>query len=170
MPVVYYRGPGGQEVERRFNGELTVGRDPTNDVVLSHEPAASRNHARIARDGDRYVLTDAGSRNGTTVERGGQLIQVEGGCAVEDGDVIRIGVLALRFAADALEEPGATRMFDAHATQVEAETHLGAIAVPPIAPASPPPAGEGSRLTAGIVALIAAAVTVGAAVALVLLL
>lgn len=44
----------------------TIGRDAGCDVVVSRKEA-SRTHARIERQGSRYVLSDAGSVNGTYV-------------------------------------------------------------------------------------------------------
>ena len=47
--------------------ELTIGRDASNPVCVP-EQAVSRQHARIAFDGKRWMLTDLGSRNGTMVD------------------------------------------------------------------------------------------------------
>jgi transcriptional regulator with PAS, ATPase and Fis domain len=47
--------------------ELTIGRDVSNPVCVP-EQAVSRQHARIAFDGRRWILTDLGSRNGTMVD------------------------------------------------------------------------------------------------------
>lgn len=44
----------------------TIGRDPSNDVVLS-EDHVSRNHCRIERQDDGFILTDS-STNGTSVK------------------------------------------------------------------------------------------------------
>lgn len=52
-----------------FPGQITVGRSTTCDVVVA-SPLASKQHAALARQGDQWILTDLGSRNGTTV--GGQ--------------------------------------------------------------------------------------------------
>ncbi|HEX5501296.1 MAG TPA: FHA domain-containing protein [Thermomicrobiales bacterium] len=47
---------------------LTVGRDPSNDVVLDH-PQVSRHHARLAlRPDGRLAVTDLNSTNGTFVD------------------------------------------------------------------------------------------------------
>jgi len=43
---------------------LTIGRDSTNDVVVTY-PFISRNHARITFDGQNYHVTDLDSANGT---------------------------------------------------------------------------------------------------------
>lgn len=49
-------------------GTLTVGRDPDNDLVLD-EPRVSGRHARVVREGNRAVVEDLGSSNGTAVGR-----------------------------------------------------------------------------------------------------
>jgi ABC-type multidrug transport system ATPase subunit/pSer/pThr/pTyr-binding forkhead associated (FHA) protein len=46
---------------------LTFGRAARNDLVLDH-PLVSRFHARLEREGDRLVLVDLGSTNGTYVD------------------------------------------------------------------------------------------------------
>jgi pSer/pThr/pTyr-binding forkhead associated (FHA) protein len=48
------------------NTPVDIGRLSSNDVVLS-DPNVSRQHARLRRDGDRWVLQDLGSTNGTAV-------------------------------------------------------------------------------------------------------
>jgi ABC transport system ATP-binding/permease protein len=55
----------------RFDGQrLRIGRDPSNDVVLS-DPNVSRFHAEVIRSNGTLELRDLGSRNGTRVN--GQL-------------------------------------------------------------------------------------------------
>src|SRR5262245_42325869 len=46
------------------NRGLTIGRDSTNDIIVSY-PFISRTHARITFDGQNYYVTDLGSANGT---------------------------------------------------------------------------------------------------------
>lgn len=56
---------------------LTLGRSPVCDVVVNR-PHVSREHARIERDGDRFILHDR-SRNGTSVRpQGGRPVVVRG--------------------------------------------------------------------------------------------
>lgn len=45
---------------------VTIGRREDNDIVLPNRQV-SRLHARIERQGDRYILHDCGSKNGTFV-------------------------------------------------------------------------------------------------------
>jgi len=66
--------------------KLTIGRDPSNDVVLD-QPNASRFHAQITRVGRRYFVTDLRSSNGTFVNNQ----RVEGDVWLVPSDTIRIG-------------------------------------------------------------------------------
>jgi pSer/pThr/pTyr-binding forkhead associated (FHA) protein len=70
---------------------LTIGRRETNDVVLE-DPAVSGYHAKIDSLGDRFVLTDLQSRNGSFVNE--QLVNSHW---LSNGDVINIGDHSLCF-------------------------------------------------------------------------
>ncbi|MBE3099591.1 MAG: FHA domain-containing protein [Planctomycetes bacterium] len=75
-----------------LNGEtLIIGRDPACDVAL-RDPGISRHHARLELKGNRYVLKDAGSANGTFIN-GLRITE----SALQTGDQIRVGntVLAM---------------------------------------------------------------------------
>lgn len=71
--------------------ELTIGRAGENDIDFT-DIAVSRNHARIAREGSSYYLTDLGSDNGTLLN--GVRVEHE---ALSSGDEIIIGARTLRF-------------------------------------------------------------------------
>ncbi|HEU4328359.1 MAG TPA: FHA domain-containing protein [Roseiflexaceae bacterium] len=72
----------------------TIGRSPLCQIVVPRG-TVSRLHARVEREGPRYVLRDAGSANGTFVN--GQLIS--GPHLLKDSDAIGLGSAAelLRF-------------------------------------------------------------------------
>jgi pSer/pThr/pTyr-binding forkhead associated (FHA) protein len=72
---------------------VTLGRHPENAVVLE-SPRVSRRHARVERKGDRFVLVDLNSDNGTWV--GPEKITRH---TLEDGDAIRIGGIRIVFKA-----------------------------------------------------------------------
>lgn len=63
---------------------LTLGRDPSNDIVVDH-PSVSRRHATIHRMGDGWEIEDAGSANGLTRD-GTRVSSVR----LHEGDVLRI--------------------------------------------------------------------------------
>ena len=68
-------------------GSNVVGREPPAAVVVAH-PSVSREHARIDVAGDRAVLEDLGSKNGTQVNG----IRVEAPTRLRDGDRLEVGV------------------------------------------------------------------------------
>ena len=77
--------------------QITIGREG-NDIVLDN-PQVSRNHATIDRAGDKHVLRDAGSTNGTFVN--GQRISQH---TLAPGDVIQIGAFKLVYDGDSLDQ------------------------------------------------------------------
>ncbi len=74
---------------------VTVGRAPTNQVVIKDEQA-SRNHAELFVTEDRWTLRDLDSRNGTYVE--GR--RIRGDHVLAPGEVIRIAHCQLAFVND----------------------------------------------------------------------
>lgn len=72
----------------------TLGRIPSCHIVIRH-PLTSRLHARIERQGPRFILADAGSANGTYIN-GRRITE---GHLLNHDDVIGLGMIApvLRF-------------------------------------------------------------------------
>lgn len=70
---------------------LTLGRHESNDIVLD-DPRVSRRHARLEVQGDRILVTDLGSANGTRVN--GR--RIEDAHFVQPGDVLQLGESRLR--------------------------------------------------------------------------
>ena len=75
-----------QTVEFGEKTQLTIGRDPVNDVILEF-PGVSRFHAEVQRIGQRYRLRDLRSYNGTFVNSE----RVDGDVWLKQEDTIRIG-------------------------------------------------------------------------------
>lgn len=71
-------------------GQAVLGRSSRCDVVIDDE-LASREHCRVAVEGERVVLRDLGSRNGVRVNGD----RVEGELELRHGDVIAIGLCHL---------------------------------------------------------------------------
>lgn len=71
--------------------QIYLGRKETNDFVLN-DASASRIHAYISYERHRHILHDAGSLNGTLVNK--KLIS---SCELKDGDKILIGKTTLTY-------------------------------------------------------------------------
>jgi Nif-specific regulatory protein len=71
---------------------VRVGRAEGNDLLLT-DAIVSGDHLRIDRRGDRWIVTDLRSTNGTAVVRAGARIEVAPNAelALEPGDVIELG-------------------------------------------------------------------------------
>jgi len=89
------------------NAPLTIGRAPSNDLVLASR-FVSASHARIEPSGATYTIVDVGSTNGILAE--GQRLAPNTPLALADGDVLRIGDPATgNFVTLAYHNPAAAR-------------------------------------------------------------
>jgi len=70
---------------------LRIGRKPGNDIVLADEKTSGV-HCEIAPEGDRLVLKDLGSTNGTFLD-GKRITEI----VLTPGDVVTIGRLRVKF-------------------------------------------------------------------------
>jgi pSer/pThr/pTyr-binding forkhead associated (FHA) protein len=66
---------------------LTIGRAADCEVTLPERPV-SRYHARVYRHGDRFMIEDLGSKNGTQLNGA----PLHGSTALQDGDEIQIAL------------------------------------------------------------------------------
>lgn len=81
---------------------VSIGRDPSNDVVLP-DAMVSRRHAVIEYRGAQYYIRDCNSSNGSLVN--GDRVSER---SLRDGDLVAIGTARLLFRDDlAVDEPGA---------------------------------------------------------------
>lgn len=95
---------------------FSIGRGPTNDLVLP-DGRASRNHAVIRLQGDHaYYLLDLGSSNGTMLN--GRRVTIP--CALKNGDVIQVASGTLRFES-AEEAPAPAAAADDTAGDIRTE-------------------------------------------------
>lgn len=81
---------------------VTIGRTPDNVLAIDN-PAVSSHHACVFRDGDRFVIEDLDSTNGTFVNE--KRVKRH---TLQNGDIVLIGKHALMFDAE-----GAGRTVDA---------------------------------------------------------
>ena len=80
---------------------VTIGRDPSNDLVLP-DAMVSRRHAVIEHRGTQFFLRDCSSANGSVVN--GDRVSERG---LRDGDLVAIGSVRLLFREEPAE-PAAT--------------------------------------------------------------
>jgi Protein of unknown function (DUF3662)/FHA domain len=71
--------------------ELTIGRAEQSDIPLA-DPGVSRNHARVVREGDDFIVEDLRSTNGTQVN--GQPIRRR---RLANGDLLKLASSTLQF-------------------------------------------------------------------------
>ena len=70
---------------------VKVGKAPDNDLVIDH-PTVSRNHLIVRRQGDRFLVQDLGSTNGTFID-GAQVREAY----LRPGALLEVGDVQLRF-------------------------------------------------------------------------
>lgn len=90
-----------------LKGDLWIlGRHPDCHIVIE-VGAVSRNHCQLVREGDRYLVEDLGSRNGTFLNE--ETDKIEGRRELHIGDVIRVCEVSFTFASDTPQpSPAAT--------------------------------------------------------------
>jgi len=88
--VLRMLGGVASEPEFRINGAARVGRSPESDVHLP-DPSVSRNHALFDVQNGSLIVHDAGSTNGTYVNK-----ERIDSAVLKDGDVVAFGKAELR--------------------------------------------------------------------------
>ncbi len=74
---------GVRDIRHLFDDEVVLGREE-GDIVFSDDAFMSRRHAQITWDGQRVVLTDLGSSNGS-------FVRIPGVYPIKHGDHLRMG-------------------------------------------------------------------------------
>ncbi len=67
--------------------QITLGRDPTNEVAMPEDPYVSRNHASITFEEGQFWIEDLGSKNGTKLN-GAEILDRE---PLNRGDIVTVG-------------------------------------------------------------------------------
>ena len=91
--LVVLRGPNTGARFLLDDDEVNSGRHPDSDIFLD-DVTVSRKHASFRREGDRFLVRDVGSLNGTYVNR--ERIDE---AALKTGDEVQIGKFRLVFYA-----------------------------------------------------------------------
>jgi pSer/pThr/pTyr-binding forkhead associated (FHA) protein len=94
--VAYLVERGGAARTIRLGPETTLGRAQGCELVVD-APDVSRRHAAIKHEGERFVLHDLGSANGTFLLRGDRLRRLDAPVELENGDSIVLGRLQFGF-------------------------------------------------------------------------
>jgi pSer/pThr/pTyr-binding forkhead associated (FHA) protein len=89
--ITVLNGPESGLAYRLLGNQISLGRDPDNDIVIQ-DNRASRQHARIEVRGAQYWIVDLGSQNGIFIN-GSYLRQKP----LEPGDTLKFGDTELRF-------------------------------------------------------------------------
>lgn len=74
-----------------IKGEISVGRSKENDIVLQ-DMSVSKNHFHIKKIGEKYVIIDLKSANGTRVN--GENVNKK---SLKNHDLIEVGSIKMRF-------------------------------------------------------------------------
>ena len=92
LPFLHITEPDGKVHDHILTGEeVTIGRGD-NNVLVFFDPKVSRNHAKIEKKGNNYVVTDLGSFNGTRVNQ--KFIK---SMELKNGDEIWVGKACMVF-------------------------------------------------------------------------
>jgi hypothetical protein len=95
VPVLLVEG--GSLDRRRFaiQRELTIGRSPSNSIVLSHRFVSSH-HATVRLQGNEVLLVDEGSTNGTFLNGS----RITAASRLKPGDAFVVGDTTFRLAVE----------------------------------------------------------------------
>ena len=89
--LVVQRGPGAGSRFLLDTDHVNAGRHPDSDIFLD-DVTVSRRHAEFEREGETFTVSDAGSLNGTYVNRD-RIDRVQ----LNDGDEVQVGKYRLVF-------------------------------------------------------------------------
>ncbi|MBI3361100.1 MAG: FHA domain-containing protein [Chloroflexi bacterium] len=94
------QGPTPGEAHELTQGIILIGRDPDKNAIVINTAGVSREHARLAREGEAYTLEDLGSANGTFVND--RQLKPHDPRRLNSGDRVKLGqTVTLTYAAPA---------------------------------------------------------------------
>lgn len=92
-------------------GKLTVGRTTENDIALTFDKVASREHAIFGEADGLYFVKDLNSSNGTLLN--GKRVEADKRVELSNGDIVTVGDTDIRFEfAGAGEDYSGTMLID----------------------------------------------------------
>jgi pSer/pThr/pTyr-binding forkhead associated (FHA) protein len=92
---------------------MSAGRHPGSDILLD-DITVSRHHAEFRIENGQFRIVDAGSLNGTYVNR-----QPVDSAVLANGDEIQIGTFRLVFFTNLTDGPGASRRWPSSGTDTD---------------------------------------------------
>ncbi len=95
MPKLIVKQGGSSREVPLTKETVSIGRTPENDIELK-DSLISRKHTSVVRKGERWVVYDLGSSNGTFVNK--ERVEMK---PLDNGDVIRVGESEIQFVDDA---------------------------------------------------------------------
>lgn len=109
MPLLLtsYKNKSAGFILRDAKKQITIGRDPGNDMPLPLT-RISRVHALITHRDDQWYLRDLGSSNGTKVNN----IRIKGTVHIRPGDRVRLGNVRMQFMDTEMIPKGIKRLKD----------------------------------------------------------
>lgn len=118
-------------------GNATIGRGPENDIVLSSDPRASRQHAEIKQRDNEFLIVNLSGKNFVLLD--GESVQSE---VLKKNSLIQIGDTEIYFTADLPEAVSAPSSMLSPLSTVppvpKPSSPFTPMASAPISPAGPP--------------------------------
>ena len=90
--MVVWRGPNEGASYSLFGDVVEIGRSPESKIFLD-DITVSRHHARLTHNAEGWTLTDAGSLNGSYVNRS----RITAATLLRSGDEVQIGKYRFTF-------------------------------------------------------------------------
>jgi len=133
--LVMSQGPQPGQTFMLDQDTISLGRDPSNNIVID-SPQASRQHARITRQGNLMVIEDLGSTNGTFVNG----VRLTDPHTLANNDVLGLGDAVRLTYYGASAEAGAGIAETETLVGQPSAPHQRATAAPPPSQPAPQPA------------------------------
>ena len=87
-PRFTWKSPDGVNHDFEMTmGEISIGRAPTCDIIITNDQMVSRRHAIVRRQGTTLTIIDLGSSNGTLVNG----VEIHESATLKDNDKLTIG-------------------------------------------------------------------------------
>src|SRR5262249_1143262 len=99
MPSIVILKAGESTTHELARDETVIGRHPECHIQIDSN-MGSRKHARVFRDGNRFLVEDMGSGNGTTVNG----VRIVNATPLNHDDRVKLGPILIRFVDQAVGE------------------------------------------------------------------